>query len=59
MLLAQASFTDADGMVTREFVAKMSELDSSNSMKDDFCIEKYLIRQEKVHPFTSLYCYFY
>ncbi|KAL8283489.1 hypothetical protein RQP46_005592 [Phenoliferia psychrophenolica] len=46
--IALASFTDADGMVTREFVAKMSELDPSNSMKDDFCIEKYLIKQEKV-----------
>ena len=41
-------------MVTREFVAKMSELDPSNSMKDDFCIEKYLIRQEKVRPFPPL-----
>ncbi|KAL8276805.1 hypothetical protein RQP46_010810 [Phenoliferia psychrophenolica] len=46
--IALTSFTDADGMVTREFVAKMSELDPSNSMKDDFCIEKYLIKQENV-----------
>ncbi|KAK4704606.1 hypothetical protein P7C70_g1601, partial [Phenoliferia sp. Uapishka_3] len=46
--IALASFTDADGMVTRDFVAKMVDLDPSNSMKDDFCIEKYLIKQEKV-----------
>ncbi|KAL8279670.1 hypothetical protein RQP46_007983 [Phenoliferia psychrophenolica] len=46
--VALASFTDADGLVTREFMAKMSELSPSNSMKDDFCIETYLIKQEKV-----------
>ncbi|KIY53580.1 glycoside hydrolase family 13/glycosyltransferase family 5 protein [Fistulina hepatica ATCC 64428] len=43
---AVASFTDADGGVTQEFITKLQELSSSNS-RGDLCIEKYLQKSEE------------
>ncbi|WVQ83663.1 hypothetical protein IAT38_005806 [Cryptococcus sp. DSM 104549] len=44
---AMESFTDADGEVAQSFVQKLRDLSASNS-KGDLCIEKFLIKSEKV-----------
>lgn len=41
-------FTDENGQVTQEFIAKLGELTSGNS-KADLCIAEYLVAAEKAH----------
>lgn len=41
-------FTDENGQVTQEFIAKLEKLDSANS-KGDLCIAEYLVAAEKAH----------
>ncbi|MBW0472818.1 hypothetical protein O181_012533 [Austropuccinia psidii MF-1] len=41
-------FTDENGQVTQEFIAKLAHLNSANS-KDELCIAEYLIAAEKAH----------
>jgi len=45
--VALANFTDSDGGVTRSFVEQMQRLSASNSTDSEYCIELYLMRQEK------------
>ncbi|KAI8457791.1 hypothetical protein BY996DRAFT_4577963 [Phakopsora pachyrhizi] len=41
-------FTDENGQVTQEFIAKLAELSSSNS-RGELCIAEYLVAAEKAH----------
>ncbi|KAG0152207.1 hypothetical protein CROQUDRAFT_85940 [Cronartium quercuum f. sp. fusiforme G11] len=41
-------FTDENGQVTQEFIAKLNDLNSTNS-KGDLCIAEYLVAAEKAH----------
>jgi alpha-1,3-glucan synthase len=41
-------FTDENGQVTQEFIAKLSQLNSANS-KGDLCIAEYLVAAEKAY----------